>query len=397
MTTAKLADLINDGVKMLCAAEVNWGRRSVYAGIRVRDAFLDKNDVFPEWDRLAARQAIAAALRRHGPSTEWAEHDTGIAKDYGGADEDPHIVGLARALAVAVAVNQRLPPRVASDDATRDTEIALHDLRRRINPQQKKSLEGFIKKFDDEKQLGDVLNPPPKAMLQGLARWVNKRIARLVKNLGTAVTAALATAPSKPPHAAAEPPADASAGPSVLDPDPWWVPRTAVAAPATSSPPANVSADAQVTLLASLLTAYSTQFGSYTSLLWQVPALGLTAQAFLLTIALTAGNGDLAKLTAAVLSTLIAAASSQLMHDQRGHAINHGELALRVSKELRLAKRFGTLNVEDAEPSGTDAETVWVGWDHRIYGVWRTTLYLFIVADLIVVISVILAAFQHKH
>ena len=37
---------------------------------------------------------------------------------------------------------------------------------------------------------------------------------------------------------------------------------------------------------AALLAVYAGQFGSYTTLLWQVPALSLTAQAFLFTIAL---------------------------------------------------------------------------------------------------------------
>jgi hypothetical protein len=130
-------------------------------------------------------------------------------------------------------------------------------------------------------------------------------------------------------------------------------------------------------------------------LLWQVPALSLTAQAFLLTLALSHDNGNLAKVIASVLSMLIALASGRLMHDQRGHAINHGELALRVSRELRpLAPQLGVLNVEDAKPSRTDAETVWVGWDHLIYGVWITTLSLFAVVDAIVLISVIVGHFH---
>jgi hypothetical protein len=125
--------------------------------------------------------------------------------------------------------------------------------------------------------------------------------------------------------------------------------------------------------------------GPPSSLLWQVPALSLTAQAFLLTLALSHGNDNLAKLIASALSMLIAIASSRLMRNQRDHARNHGELALRISRELRLASQFGTLNV--AEPPGADAETVWAGWDRRIYGVWRATLISFLIADMVVIFS----------
>jgi hypothetical protein len=53
----------------------------------------------------------------------------------------------------------------------------------------------------------------------------------------------------------------------------------------------------------------SAQYASYTTLLWQVPALSLTAQAFLLTLALGHGNGTSAKVIAAALSGVISAAS----------------------------------------------------------------------------------------
>ena len=82
--------------------------------------------------------------------------------------------------------------------------------------------------------------------------------------------------------------------------------------------------------LISLLGVYAAQYASYTTLLWQVPALSLTAQAFLLTIALSHSNGTSAKVTSAALSAVISAASYALMYDQRGHADCYGELARRV-------------------------------------------------------------------
>jgi len=173
----------------------------------------------------------------------------------------------------------------------------------------------------------------------------------------------------------------------VVDPDPWGTVGSTADVPGKKP-----GGDAPEGLLASLLGVYSAQYASYTSLLWQVPALSLTAQAFLLTIALTSSNDNRAKVLASSLSIVIAFASTRLMHDQRGHAINHGELAFRVSRELRLAQQLGDLNVEDAKPSRTNAETVWIGWDHGIYAVWKGALYLFFLADMIVLIFVIVKA-----
>jgi hypothetical protein len=164
----------------------------------------------------------------------------------------------------------------------------------------------------------------------------------------------------------------------LVDPDPWGTPHNL--ADHTNKKPS----DADKAFFATLLGVYSAQYGSYTTLLWQVPALSLTAQAFLLTIAL-GPNNKWSKIIASVLSIVIALASTRLMHDQRGHAINHGELALRVSRTLGLAKQFGDLNVDDAKPTRANAETLWVGWDRRIYTAWKIALYLFLAADLAVI------------
>lgn len=141
--------------------------------------------------------------------------------------------------------------------------------------------------------------------------------------------------------------------------------------------------------LLTLLNVYTTQFGSYTTLLWQVPALGLTAQAFLLTIALGSNISEAARVGAAVLSALIALASYSLMHSQRGRAINQAELARRTSSKLAL-KSFlgGNFILDDAVPSQTNAQDVWEV-DHSIYQVWKICMLLFGIADLVIVLWVI--------
>jgi hypothetical protein len=56
-------------------------------------------------------------------------------------------------------------------------------------------------------------------------------------------------------------------------------------------------------------------------MVWQVPALALTAQAFLMTIALGAGTGRPARIAAGLLSAIAALMSVQLLLRQRLHEI----------------------------------------------------------------------------
>lgn len=136
-----------------------------------------------------------------------------------------------------------------------------------------------------------------------------------------------------------------------------------------------------------LLNVYTTQFGSYTSMLWQVPVLGLTAQAFLMTIALGSGIKDDARIAAAALSMIIAWASQTLMHSQRGRAINQAELAKRVSSKLFLKHYLGDdFALEDAVPRKTNAYDVWDA-DHRIYAIWKVCMIIFAAVDIVVIIS----------
>lgn len=190
-------------------------------------------------------------------------------------------------------------------------------------------------------------------------------------------------------------------GEEAIDSGPRWMPGndlTVVQPHLTkqsriiAQPDRTTERDDDRSVLAALLGVYATQFGSYTTLLWQVPALSLTAQAFLMTIALS-DDSNMARLIASVLSIMIAGTSISLMHNQRGHAINHGVLALRVSRKLGLARELGKLAIHDAKPEFADAETVWVGWDRHIYHVWKICLGLFIAADVTVIILTVITIF----
>ncbi len=138
--------------------------------------------------------------------------------------------------------------------------------------------------------------------------------------------------------------------------------------------------------LLTLLDIYTTQFASYTTLLWQVPALGLAAQAFLMTVVLgSMSNG--AKYAAAGLSVIIASASIGLMRSQRGRAINQNGLAKMVSQRLKLKPLLGEFSLEDAVPRTINAEDVW-SVNHTTYHFWIFCMALFIMLDATVITSI---------
>jgi hypothetical protein len=150
--------------------------------------------------------------------------------------------------------------------------------------------------------------------------------------------------------------------------------------------------------LINLLNVYATQFGSYTTLLWQVPALSLTAQSFLLTIALNSTTTNFARILLAVLSMIIVMASWSLMHEKRGHALDHGAVAAKIAGQLQLDNL--TVDIEDGVPGSTTAAKIWIEKSSRpswiapwiaragiLYGLWRATIAVFFVVDILIIIA----------
>ena len=349
-----------EGVIALCRGEAE--RRGLEdGGEAVSLAFFNVEGRHSDREHFTARHAVLLALRRECLEEQWLRE----------ASQEEKVIAIALALAVVLV----LPTdRAVPAGEARHRTVVLWALRRRIQREQLGTAIGR-----ECPELGAKIGFPDPA--PDVTWFAPSAAGRALMGLRSAVSgsriASLGTALGKlRPYG--------RPGPWVLDPDPW-----------VPDPDPPTAEDAAV--LASLLTVYTTQFGAYTSLLWQVPALSLTAQAFLLTIVLSSGNGHIAKLTAAVLSIVIALASTRLMHDQRGHAMNHGELALRISRQLGLGRKLGSLEIEDAEPAGADAETVWVSWDHRIYHTWTTALYLFFLVDVAVLVPTSYELFQHHH
>ena len=144
--------------------------------------------------------------------------------------------------------------------------------------------------------------------------------------------------------------------------------------------------------LAALLSVYAGQVSTYATLVWQVPALSLTGQSFLMTIVLGDGHRG-PRFAAAVLSLIIAYASIALMHHHRGQQTNHVQMARRVTLALNLRGKLGVVHDHDAAPKGADALTAWEV-DHHIYQLWKAIFAAFAITDLVIIYQVLRATWH---
>ena len=120
---------------------------------------------------------------------------------------------------------------------------------------------------------------------------------------------------------------------------------------------------------AALLAVYAGQFGSYTTLLWQVPALSLTAQAFLFTIALAKDVNPGARVLTGILSVVTSLMSIYLILSHRIHAERQGRVA--VDLALQLGAQRGP------EKFHRGAAGVWAGVNRGSFALWILGLGLF--------------------
>ena len=120
---------------------------------------------------------------------------------------------------------------------------------------------------------------------------------------------------------------------------------------------------------AALLTVYASQFGSYITLLWQVPALSLTAQAFLFTIALAKDVAPAARAVTGILSVVTSLMSMYLMFSHRIHAERQGQVAMDLAKQLGAQ--------QDPKVDHAGAVGVWAGINRGSFALWILGLGLF--------------------
>jgi hypothetical protein len=156
---------------------------------------------------------------------------------------------------------------------------------------------------------------------------------------------------------------DAKLAKLVSTPSPVGFPASPIAPAKDGSP--KLTPDVR----AALLGVYASQFGSYTTLLWQVPALGLTAQAFLFTIALANGADPWARVVTGTLSVVASLMSIYLMISHRIHAERQGRVAMDLA--LQLGAQRGS------EQYHRGAAGVWVGVNRGSFGLWILGLGLF--------------------
>jgi hypothetical protein len=120
---------------------------------------------------------------------------------------------------------------------------------------------------------------------------------------------------------------------------------------------------------------------AYDQLLWQTPVLSLTAQAFLLTIALGPDSSPAARFMSAALSLITALASIQLMAKHRYYEVVASHLLQKFEDEK---KADGFEAVHARRPFPNENVSFLVRWSSFV--VWTITLSAFAVVALIVLL-----------
>jgi hypothetical protein len=122
------------------------------------------------------------------------------------------------------------------------------------------------------------------------------------------------------------------------------------------------------------------------ALMWQVPVLSLTAQAFLFTIALGSGSTSLARAVAALLSMVTAALSMMLMGKHRVNELHDALWLDEYEQGHGLPPVHSRPYLRDW---GRENKPRWV--PRSLYVAWLTGLGLFGVAGLVVIVLVVAA------
>jgi hypothetical protein len=123
----------------------------------------------------------------------------------------------------------------------------------------------------------------------------------------------------------------------------------------------------------------SDQYLSVMTMMWQAPALGLTAEAFLMTITLNSGLSRDVRIISSLLGALVALMSMHLMEEKNSMSQRDKCALMRLEKRLGISSRF-----EEVPSPGR-------GWAANItsykanitsYKVWQAGLLLFVLANL---------------
>jgi hypothetical protein len=121
-----------------------------------------------------------------------------------------------------------------------------------------------------------------------------------------------------------------------------------------------------------------------TSRLWQTPTLALTAQAFLLTIALGPDTARVSRVIASLLGIMVAVMAVQLMTKHHHFADRDFQLLLRLENDLGLPK---TIKREPL-PGMTLAKASWLS-RRSSFWLWRRGLVVIGLANVVALVLAI--------
>ena len=126
------------------------------------------------------------------------------------------------------------------------------------------------------------------------------------------------------------------------------------------------------------------------TMMWQVPSLSLTAQAFLLTISLGSDSSRLARLVAAFLGSIAMGMCLQLMAKYRHLEVVDSRIA--ESLEQRLSGSFAQAQIHSSPNRRAKALGMVPNWFVALssYRLWMSGLLLFLAANLVIAFLVVI-------
>lgn len=132
----------------------------------------------------------------------------------------------------------------------------------------------------------------------------------------------------------------------------------------------------------------------YENLLWQVPALSLTAQAFLFSIALSQGNDSLARIGSSLLALVVSIISIMLMASHRQAELRDTRwLELFEQEELRAGQWGAHGEAFRARHETVDLDAGWASTViplRHIFRAWVAGLGMFGLAAILVIVKTLL-------
>ena len=155
--------------------------------------------------------------------------------------------------------------------------------------------------------------------------------------------------------------------------------------------------DIDLNLLSAVYQSLSARRLGYDTLMWQVPALSFTAQAFLMTIALGKDSHPAACLTAATLSLVVALMSMQLMSKQRFLEVVDSILMEKNEDKIDLETFIGFKPHSRIEIRSNQTKVKLNRFIHySSYRIWQTGLALFALTALGIIVITIIALTQSR-